>query len=137
LRPSIVILCAALAGCSAVSQPAARCPLPREEPYVRIEMFFGANIPGRGPISDSEWADFVAHAVTDQFPDGFTVVEGAGQWYDQTSGKLVREASKVLIVAADPESDLQTRIGSVVAAYKARFQQQSVGIITSEACGAF
>ena len=84
-----------------------------------------------------EWDDFAARAVTAQFPDGFTVMDGSGQWYDQSSGKLIREQSKILLVAADPDSDLRTRIGSVITAYRAQFQQRSVGVITSEACAAF
>ena len=88
-------------------------------------------------MTDAEWDDFVARAVTPQFPDGFTVTDGTGQWYDQTSGKLIHEPSKILLVAADPESDLKTRLGSVIAAYRAQFRQRSVGVITSEACAAF
>lgn len=75
--------------------------------------------------------------ITPQFPDGFTVLDGDGQWLDQASGRLVHEKSKILLVAADPDSDLKTRIGSVVAAYRAQFNQRSVGVLTSEACGAF
>lgn len=76
-------------------------------------------------------------AITPQFPDGFTVIDGAGQYFDQSSGKLIREPSKILLVAADPDSDLKTRIGSVIAAYRTQFQQRTVGVITSEACAAF
>jgi len=88
-------------------------------------------------MTDTEWNDFVARAITRQFPDGFTVMDGTGQWYDQASGKLLHEQSKILLVAADPESDLKTRIGSVVADYRTQFQQRTVGVITSEACAAF
>lgn len=136
----IVIACALnAASCSAVAPKAVApaCPLPNEEPYARIELFFGRDIPGRAPLTDAEWDGFVAHAITDQFPDGFTVFDGDGQWYDQASARTIRERSKILIVAADPESDLKTRIGTVVNAYKAQFHQSSVGILTSNACGAF
>ena len=101
------------------------------------QLFFGLDVAGRGPLTDAEWNDFVARAITPQFPDGFTVMNGAGQWYDQASGKLIREPSKILLVAADPDSDLKTRIGSVINAYRAQFHQRSVGVITSEACVAF
>jgi len=102
-----------------------------------IELFFGRDIPGRGPLTDAEWDDFVARVVTQQFPDGFTVLDGAGQWFDQATRRLVREQSKVLFVAADPDSDLKSRITSVVDAYRQQFHQKSVGILTSEACAAF
>jgi uncharacterized protein DUF3574 len=137
----IVLLCAvSLAACdsSGPKQAAAPlCPLPGQGKYTVAQIFFGRDIPGRGPLTDAEWDDFAARTVTSQFPDGFTVMEGSGQWYDQGSGKLIHEQSKILVVAADPDSDLRTRIGSVINAYRIRFKQRSVGVITSEACAAF
>jgi hypothetical protein len=65
------------------------------------------------------------------------VLDGNGQWFDQATGKTIQEQSKILLVAADPESDLKTRIGSVIDAYRKQFHQQSVGVLTGEACGAF
>ena len=141
MRRIIVLLCAlTLAACGSFGpKPAAAppCPLPGQSRYAVAELFFGRDIPGRGPLTDVEWENFAARTITAQFPDGFTVMDGDGQWFDQTSGKLVREPSKILLVAADPDSDLKTRLGSVIAAYRAQFQQRSVGVITSEACGAF
>lgn len=116
---------------------AAVCPLPGQERYTIGQLFFGRDIPGRGPLTDAEWDDFAAKSVTPQFPDGFTVFDGTGQWLDQATGRLIHERSKILVVAADPDSDLKARIGSVIAAYRTRFDQHSVGVVTSEACGAF
>ncbi len=122
----------------AQSKPPRRSvPCRAKSRYTIAQIFFGRDIPGRGPLTDAEWDDFAARAVTAQFPDGFTVMDGAGQWYDQSSGKLIHEQSKILLVAADPDSDLRTRIGSVINAYRAQFKQRSVGVITSEACAAF
>lgn len=141
MRRIIVLLCAlGLAACDTLAPKQAAtpaCPLPGEERYAIAQLFFGRDIPGRGPLTDAEWDNFVARAVTPQFPDGFTVTDGAGQWYDQESGKLIQERSKILLVAADPDSDLKTRIGGVIAAYRAQFHERTVGVITSEACAAF
>lgn len=140
LRFIVVSCCAAiLAACSASTPttPAVQCPLPGQDRYASIELFFGRDISGRGPLTDAEWDDFAKRVITPQFPDGFTVLDGDGQWFDQATGRLVHERSKILLVAADPDSDLKTRIGSVVAAYRTQFHQRSVGILTSEACGAF
>jgi hypothetical protein len=129
---------ALVAACNTFApKEAAPCPLPGEDRYAVIQLFFGRNIAGRGPLTDAEWADFVASAITPQFPDGFTVLDGNGQWFDQATGKTIQEQSKILLVAADPESDLKTRVGSVIDAYRKLYHQQSVGILTSEACGAF
>jgi hypothetical protein len=141
VRRIIVLLCAlGLAACDTLApKPAAAppCPLPGQGRYAVVQLFFGRDIVGRGPMTDAEWNDFVARAIAPQFPDGFTVMDGAGQWYDQVNGKVIREQSKILLVAADPDSDLKTRIGSVIAAYRAQFEQRTVGVITSEACAAF
>jgi hypothetical protein len=141
VRHIIVLLCAlSLAACDTLASKQASvpaCPLPGQERYAIAQLFFGRDIPGRGPLTDAEWNDFAAHAITPQFPDGFTVMDGDGQWYDQASGKLIHERSKILLVAADPDSDLKARIGSVIAAYRRQFKQRSVGVITSEACGVF
>jgi hypothetical protein len=141
VRRIIVLLCAlGLAACDTLAPKQAAapaCPVPGQGRYAISQLFFGRDIPGRGPLTDAEWDDFVARAVTPQFPEGFTVIDGAGQWYDQASGKVIREPSKILLVAADPDSDLRTRIGSVINAYRTQFKQRSVGVITSEACGAF
>jgi hypothetical protein len=111
--------------------------LPGQGRYTIAQIFFGRDIPGRGMLTEAEWDDFAARTVTAQFPEGFTVIDGQGQWYDQGSGKLVHEQSKILIVAADPDSDLRTRLGSVITIYRTQFKQRSVGVITSEACAAF
>jgi hypothetical protein len=136
----IAFACVVLAGCGTLSpppKPVAQCPLPGQEPYAVAELFFGRAIPGREPLTDTEWDAFATQAITAQFPDGFTVFDAAGQWYDQGSGRLINERSKVLLVAADPDSDLRTRIGSVMNAYKTQFHQAGVGVITNMACGAF
>jgi Protein of unknown function (DUF3574) len=121
-----------------LNKPAASaCSIPGQQTFTIIEFFFGRDIPGRGPLTEAEWTDFAAQSLTDEFPDGFTVLDGAGQWFDQRSGKLIHEGSKVVIAAADPDSDLTARIGTVVNAYRQKFHQQSVGVITAPGCGAF
>ena len=137
MRFMIALTCCFLAGCSTFEKPRAACPVPGEQPFTIVQMFFGRAISGRGPLTEDEWAKFSATVITDQFPDGFTVVDGDGQWFDQRSGQLIREPSKILIAAADPQSDLAGRIGAVTSAYRTQFHQQSVGVVTTAACGAF
>ena len=127
----------ALAGCGAVAKPRAACPLASEQSFTIVQLFFGRAIPGRGPLTEAEWSDFAAKSITAQFPDGFTVVDGDGQWFDQSTGLLVHEPSKILIAAADPDSDLAARIGAVVDAYRAQFHQKSVGVVTANSCATF
>jgi hypothetical protein len=84
------------------------------------------NVPvAGGTISPAEWEDFLATEVTPRFPEGFTVLDGKGQWRD-AKGDISREPSKVLVVirAADKGSD--AKLEEIRKAYRERFRQESV-----------
>jgi hypothetical protein len=101
------------------------------------ELFFGRAIKGREPLTDAEWAEFAAQTITPNFPDGFTVFDGEGQWRNPQTGQIAGTPTKILLVAAKPEPDLSRRLSAVIDAYKTQFHQQSVGIITRDSCAAF
>jgi Protein of unknown function (DUF3574) len=115
----------------------ASCPLPSEQKMVEAELFFGRGIEGSSPVSDAQWSDFVAGVIAKNFPDGFTVTDGDGEWRDPKSLKVVHEPSKILLVAAKPSPELKGKLQTVIEAYRVRFHQQSVGIITRDVCAAF
>ena len=104
---------------------------------VVAELFFARSISERAPLSHAEWAAFAAQTVTPNFPEGFTVFDGEGQWRNPQTGLIARERTKILLVAAKREPDLAQRLSAVIDAYKARFHQQSVGVITRDSCAAF
>ena len=126
-------LLVALAGCAS---PAGRCPLPSQQPMTVAELFFGRDIAGRAPLNESEWSHFVASAIAREFPDGFTVLDGYGEWRDPATNTIVNERTKVLVVDT-PGNDLAERIQRVTGAYKRAYAQNSVGVLTYSACGAF
>ncbi|HEY1301041.1 MAG TPA: DUF3574 domain-containing protein [Stellaceae bacterium] len=101
------------------------------------ELFFGRAIRGRAPLTDPEWAEFAAQTVTPNFPEGFTAFDGAGQWRNPQTGRIIGEPAKILLVAADPAPDLARRLAAVIDTYKARFHQQSVGLVTGYSCAMF
>jgi exo-1,4-beta-D-glucosaminidase len=111
--------------------------LPGEKRMLVAELFFGRSIPGRAPLTDAEWARFAAEIVTPNFPAGFTVFDGEGQWRNPAAHRIVRERSKILVVAVERSPELAGRLGAVIDAYKARFRQSSVGLITRDSCAAF
>jgi hypothetical protein len=114
------------------------CLLPSQERMIVAELFFGREKAGRRVVSDAEWSDFLASVMTPNFPDGLTVFDGYGQWRNPQTGVIGRsEGVKIVLVAVKIGSDVATRFQTVIDAYKARFQQQSVGIITRESCAAF
>jgi Protein of unknown function (DUF3574) len=135
-----------LVGCAALPaqpppgspRPAAySCLLPAEQRMLVAELFFGRGIKERAPISAAEWAEFAARTITPNFPDGFTVLDGEGQWHNPQTGHIVRDPTKILVVAAKRTPDLARRLSAVIDTYKAKFHQQSVGLITRDSCAAF
>ena len=137
------LLWIALSGCAAPPEPIASqtapytCLLPAEQRMLIAELFFARGINGREPLTDAEWAEFAGQIITPSFPDGFTVFDGEGQWRNPRTGTIARDPTKVLLVAVKREPDLAQRLSLVIDGYEARFQQQSVGVITRDSCAAF
>jgi hypothetical protein len=113
------------------------CPMRGQVPMLVSELFFGRDIVGRAPVSDVEWSNFAATTLTRTFPDGFTEFDAEGQWFNAKLGKVVREPTKVVVVAAKFSPDLQSKLDAVRNAYEIAFRQQSVGIVTRTECAAF
>ena len=111
------------------------CPV-NASAMARLELYFGLSKPDGGVVSDAEWDAFVAAEVTPRFPDGLTILSGYGQWRNAAQ-TIVREFSHVLIILYAPAADAELRIEAVRAAYKARFQQESVMRIDSASCVSF
>ncbi len=135
-----------LAACAAApaqptssSSPAAPyfCLLPAEQHMLVAELFFGRSIKGRQPLTDAEWAEFAGQTIAPNFPDGFTVFDGEGQWRNPQTGQIASSRTKILFIAAKPEPDLSRRLSGVIDAYRTQFHQQSVGVITRNSCAAF
>ena len=81
-----VLLLLALAGCAA-ERP--ECLVAGERPMTVTELFFGRDIPGRPPLNDQEWSDFSAGVIAKEFPDGFTTMDGEGQWRDPATQAVI------------------------------------------------
>ena len=88
-------------------------------------------------ILPAEWSEFAAQTLTPNFPDGFTVTDGNGQWQNPATREITRQPTKIVLVAAKRTPDLGARLSAVIDAYKTRFRQQSVGVITRDSCAAF
>src|SRR3546814_16330975 len=79
------------------------------------------------PVTETEWAAFLDEEVTPRFPDGLTVLEGNGQWRN-SRGIITKETSTVLVILYEPSAEKHTAIEDIRAAYKDRFDQESVKI---------
>lgn len=132
-RPALALAALSLAGCATAGAPS--CP-PRGRERIVADLMFGRNIGGALGVSERGFARFVDAEVTPRFPDGLTILDTRGQ-YRSASGALTREAGKVItIVLADEARDLP-RLAEVAEAYKRRFRQELVGVVTRRACAAF
>jgi len=98
------------------------------EPFVRTELFFGADKPDGSEISKEEFRRFLKEEITMRFPDGLTVLTGTGQFRDPGNDKIIREKSMVLILLypLDKREESNEKIEQIRKAYKERFKQQSV-----------
>ncbi len=106
-------------------------------PMARLELYFGTQRPGGAPVTSAEWAAFLDEEVTPRFPDGLTVLTGNGQWRN-SKGIVTKETSAVLIILYDPSVEKETAIEDIRAAYKDRFQQESVmRVDAGESCVSF
>lgn len=127
---AVMAMVAALAGCAAPATTTACAPPAQRAPL--IELFFGRGLPEGGTVSEAAWQDFAAEVLTPHFPDGLTVLDGAGDW--RSGAGVAREASKLVIIVAPPSADLEARVDAVIATYKARFRQQAVLRVDGMAC---
>jgi len=106
-------------------------------PLARLELYFGTQKPGGAPVTEAEWAAFLDEEVTPRFPDGLTVLTGNGQWRN-SKGVITKETSAVLVILYEPSAEKEVAIQDIRAAYKDRFDQESVMRVDGgEACVSF
>ena len=138
MRAAALLVAFAIAlGASAQAAPRPSCPLPAQKPMLVAQLFFGLSVKGRGPVTPREWRRFADRVLTPHFPDGFTVYDGKGEWRNGSAGPIIREDSKVLLVAGPDDAEFRAAITAVADAYKQEFGQLSVGVLTEPGCGAF
>lgn len=126
-----VLLALFLAGCANVEGP---CP-PGGKQMVVAELLYGRNVGGKLGVGEAAFRRYVDEELTPRFPDGLTVLEATGQWRD--GDLVVKEPSKVVLVALADEPGIHAKLTDAREAYKRRFNQQSVGLLLRRACVSF
>ena len=124
---------AILSGCASLGP--ATCPA-GQSPGRTVELFFGRNIGDRVGVSEADFQSFVDQELTPRFPDGLTVLDAAGQWRG-AAGVVGREPSKVVILALPGRTGDEAKLDAVRAAYKTRFSQEAVLMVSQPACLGF
>jgi len=132
-RAGLVLLAAALAlaGCAT---PPPSCTDGRQV-MVSETLVFGRARPG-GEVTEAEWARFLAEEVTPRFPDGFSSWPAAGQWRG-ADGRILKEASQVLLIVHAGGADTQARVAAVARRYRERFEQEAVLRLSQPGCVSF
>ncbi|UTP41376.1 DUF3574 domain-containing protein [Phenylobacterium sp. LH3H17] len=123
----------ALGGCASLSGPA--CPV-GQEPMRTAQLFFGRNIGHKPGVSEADFRAFVDQELTPRFPEGLTVLDGGGQWKGDEN-KMIREASKVVVLVLPLRGDSGDKLDAARRAYVRKFHQDSVMLVTQPACVAF
>jgi hypothetical protein len=121
------------AGCAGLKHDA--CPAGQER-LRTAQLFFGRSVGEKPRVSEAEFRRFVDEELTPRFPDGLTILDGGGQWKGEEN-KLIREASKVVLIVLPKDPDQQPRLDAARAAYKTRFNQDAVMLVTQPACVSF
>jgi hypothetical protein len=124
-----------LAACAATAPSPAACPAGQQR-LRTAQLFFGRNVAGKAGVSEAAFRKFVDEELTPRFPDGLTILDGGGQWRG-AEDKLIRESSKIVLIVLPARGDPGARIEAVRAAYKTRFHQDSVLLITQASCVSF
>jgi Protein of unknown function (DUF3574) len=132
LKVTATAILIALAAPAQAQQPV--CP-GGAKPMLRAEIYLGRNIGGRRGVSERAWRQFVARELSPRFPAGLTVIDGRGQWHGP-SGSMVAEPSKIVILLVADAAPARKGIAQA-AAYKKRFKQDSVAVVTRAVCVAF
>jgi hypothetical protein len=100
------------------------------------ELYFGTSLPDGKSIAEDQWQQFLNDEITPHFREGLTVVDGYGQYLD-SSGTLLREKTKLVILIYEPSPSREKAIQEIMQKYKQKFQQESVLRVTNEVRATF
>jgi hypothetical protein len=145
MRRTLALLLAAagLSGCIVAQQqkpaprPARAPPLacaPGQEHLRTAELFLGRKTPAT--TSPADLQRFIDQEITPRFPEGVTVLDGGAQWQGSENA-LIRDAAKVVLIVLPAAGDPQAKVEAVRTAFRNRFNQDSVVVVTQPACVAF
>jgi hypothetical protein len=102
---------------------------PNKCEFILDQLYFGLETPN-GEVSKEEWKLFVKDVIMKRFPDGFTVIDGYGQWRDK-NGKIIEEKTKVVEIAHENNFEKNSNVKEIIEEYKTKFFQESVLRVTS------
>jgi hypothetical protein len=136
MRKTLALL-ALLAGCGPAPPTPLYCDGVPGTYGVTVQLFFGRTMKGDQPISDAAWNAFLAESVTPRFPAGLTVIEARGQWRQRATGRIISQPSSIVEIVTDGLAADYVKFEAIRSDYKAKFAQESVGLVTSRSCASW
>jgi hypothetical protein len=100
--------------------------------FIKDELYFGLSVSGEKKISEAQWQLFLSRVITPRFHEGLTVLDANGQ-YLNSSGKLIQENTKLVIIVYQGDRVKAKLVEEIVEIYKKMFHQESVLRVTSSA----
>jgi Protein of unknown function (DUF3574) len=125
----------------AVARPAAAgdslvCADPNTRPMLVFDLFFGRGAGDGSDVGNEAWEKFAQDTLAAKLP-GLTAIDATGQWFDPKAKRMEHESTKYVIAALPDRPGSFRLVREIVAAYKARFKQRSVGLLQRRECGDF
>ena len=138
LRTLVIGAAFSCAGCVGLQVEQAQAPAcGAGEALVETQLFLGLSKPNGGAVSARAFDSFILHEVAPRFPEGFTVIDGAGFWRDGATQRTISEKSKVLVRLHKADGASAQAIDAIVAAYKTAFDQEAVLRVDRAVCAQF
>ena len=127
------LACVALAGCETPRYGCAKAGM-----RATAELVFGrsSDDAAHPSVTEADFTRFLNEEVTPRFPDGLTVIDAQGRW-SAPAGNAVNEQSKMVMIVLPGRDDDRRKLDAVREAYKTRFRQQSVLLMTHGDCVSF
>jgi hypothetical protein len=102
-----------------------------EPKLIRVDLFFGRNIPSGGEVSQEQFQEFINDFITPRFPEGLTVFDASGQ-FQNSAGTIVNEQTKTVTLLLEDTLENELFINEIVRAYVQQFNQESVLQVVDE-----
>ncbi|NHO54708.1 DUF3574 domain-containing protein [Acetobacter estunensis] len=113
------------------------CSALNAAPSLQVTLMFGMMRSDGRPVPESAWQAFLRTDITPRFPNGLTVLPAQGQWRERATGAIQSEPSRLVWIVTSDTAHLSQRLEAIRAAWRSRFDQQSVGVSLTAACSAF
>jgi len=124
----VLVSLGGLGGCVTLKGPGER--------MVKTELLFGDAKLNGGTVSPKEWQSFVDKEITPRFPEGLTIMNGAGQWRTK-SGTFIRENTRILVLIHKSSREDAALIAAIRESYRRQFGQELVLQVTSDVRASF